>query len=59
MRASTPVSERKKYKCAACNWKFSRNFTPKLCPYCGKESVVIDVPKNADDLLREVGEIRI
>jgi len=51
--------ERKKYKCNACNWKFSRNFSPLLCPYCGKSAVVMDVPKNAEDLIKEVEEIRI
>ena len=52
------TAERKKYKCAVCNWKFSRNFTPRLCPYCGKESVVIDVPKTAEALIEEVAELR-
>ncbi len=58
-QSAPPVAQRQKYKCNACNWKFSRNFTPQLCPYCGKEAVVIDAPKNADDILREVEEIRI
>lgn len=58
-QSEAPVAERKKYKCNACNWKFSRNFTPRLCPYCGKEAVTIDAPKNASDILREVEEIRI
>lgn len=51
--------ERKKFKCTACNWKFNRNFTPRLCPYCGKESVVIDIPQFAQDLVREVEELRL
>lgn len=59
MKSTMPVSERKKYKCNACNWKFSRNFTPKLCPYCGKEAVTIDAPKSADTLVKEVAEIRL
>jgi len=29
----------KKYKCAMCKWKFVRNFTPSLCPYCGKTAI--------------------
>ena len=54
MKAETPVGERKKFKCAACNWKFSRNFTPQLCPYCGKACVVLDVLKTADALIEEI-----
>ncbi len=34
--------ERKKYKCRMCQWKFIRNFTPTLCPYCGRASIVVD-----------------
>ncbi|MBI4141796.1 hypothetical protein HY484_02655 [Candidatus Woesearchaeota archaeon] len=51
--------ERKKFKCRACNWKFSRNFTPLLCPYCGKQSIVLDIPQSADQLVREVEELRV
>ncbi len=37
----------KKYKCEMCKWRFVRNFTPTLCPYCGKSAVVPveEVPK--------------
>ncbi|MBI4016863.1 MAG: hypothetical protein HY363_04170 [Candidatus Aenigmarchaeota archaeon] len=44
--------ERKKYKCEMCNWKFSRNFVPMLCPYCGKAAVVLDEKK--EELLKIV-----
>lgn len=38
--------ERKKFMCKVCKWKFVRNFTPMLCPYCGKTAVVLaDVEK--------------
>ncbi|MBI4148499.1 hypothetical protein HY490_04370 [Candidatus Woesearchaeota archaeon] len=36
------VLERKKYKCEMCKWKFTRNFVPTLCPYCGREAIVLD-----------------
>jgi len=58
-QSSQPSAERKKFKCRLCNWKFSRNFTPLLCPYCGKEAVVIDVPKTASQLIEEVAELRV
>ncbi|MBS3147782.1 hypothetical protein J4219_02775 [Candidatus Woesearchaeota archaeon] len=45
-----------KFRCGSCNWKFTRNFAPKLCPYCGKSSVAEDASQAADDLLREVDE---
>jgi len=37
--------ERKKYRCDMCNWKFSRNFIPSLCPYCGRAAIVLDEVK--------------
>jgi len=43
-----------KYRCGACNWKFTRNFAPKLCPYCGKASVAEDATQAADELLKEL-----
>jgi len=57
----SPVNspERKKFKCKACNWKFSRNFTPLLCPYCGKQSIVLDVAQSADQLIKEIEELRV
>lgn len=54
MKAEMHLGERKKFKCSACNWKFSRNFTPQLCPYCGKECVVLDAPKTAAALIEEI-----
>ena len=58
MNPEQPAAEKKKYKCKACNWKFSRNFTPRLCPYCGKEALVLDIPQLADDLVKEVEALR-
>jgi len=31
-----------KYHCNGCNWKFTRNYQPNLCPYCGKNAVQTD-----------------
>jgi Zn finger protein HypA/HybF involved in hydrogenase expression len=44
-------------KCASCNYKFNRTIAPELCPFCGKKSVVEDIHKGAEDLLREVEEL--
>jgi len=43
-----------KYRCSSCNWKFSRNYKPNLCPYCGKPSVSEDESNTADDFLKDV-----
>ncbi len=41
-----------KYRCGSCSWKFSRNYVPRLCPYCGKASVEEDEADTS--LMREV-----
>lgn len=43
-----------KYRCSSCNWKFTRNLQPQLCPYCGKAAVGIDKAQGAQDLLKEI-----
>ncbi len=43
-----------KYRCGGCNWKFTRNYQPNLCPYCGKAAISIDATQAADELLREI-----
>ncbi len=43
-----------KYRCSACNWRFTRTVMPKMCPYCGKEKVEEDKTQAADELLREL-----
>lgn len=48
------VGMKNKYRCGACNWKFTRNFEPNFCPYCGKNAVGEDITRAADELLREV-----
>ncbi len=49
--------EKKKYRCAACNWKFSRNYKPGLCPYCGRESVEEAIDNSATGMVKEVEEL--
>ena len=51
------MPEKKKFRCAACRWKFSRNFTPTLCPYCGRAAVEEDAASGAGDIVREVEEL--
>ncbi|NQV09195.1 hypothetical protein HQ529_05065 [Candidatus Woesearchaeota archaeon] len=38
--------------CAKCNYKFEKDKTPKLCPYCGKEGSM-GKTKSAQDFLNE------
>jgi len=45
---------RTKYRCNSCNWKFTRNYPPNLCPYCGKDAVEQHDPIEAEELLRQV-----
>lgn len=45
---------KEKFRCNSCNWKFTRNYAPNLCPYCGKSAVVPDATQAADQLLREL-----
>lgn len=45
---------KEKYRCGSCNWKFTRNSPPNLCPYCGKPNVSVDATQAADELLREI-----
>ena len=46
---------KKKFRCRACNWKFTRNFMPTLCPYCGRAA--IEEEQAAKDIVREVEEL--
>lgn len=49
--------EKKKYRCAACNWKFSRNYKPGLCPYCGRATVEEMADNSAGTLVKEIEEL--
>lgn len=51
------MAEKKKYRCFECKWKFSRNFKPTLCPYCGRASVEDDLQAEAGDFVREVEDL--
>jgi len=49
---------KKKFRCYECNWKFTRNYTPSLCPYCGRAAVEEDIAQDANDIVNEVGRLR-
>ncbi len=49
-----PKSEKRRYMCNSCGYRFSRmghiDFN-NICPYCGKKSVVDDATADADKLI--------
>ena len=49
-----PVEVKQKYRCGTCNWKFTRNYAVKLCPYCGKATVEEDIQPAADEIIRSL-----
>jgi predicted Zn-ribbon and HTH transcriptional regulator len=51
------MAVKKKFRCGACNWKFTRNFTPSLCPYCGREAVEEQPADDAGNIVKEVEEL--
>ncbi|MBN2421518.1 hypothetical protein JXB27_04535 [Candidatus Woesearchaeota archaeon] len=57
-----PVENKKKvqFVCKHCAFRYSRALDfrgPKLCPNCGRDSVVYNLPNKAEDLLRELDEM--
>ena len=52
------MEKKSKFKCTQCNWKFTRNYNPQLCPYCGRAAVEVDLPKNADEILSDIDKER-
>ncbi len=44
-----------KYICTSCRYKFSRKASQQVtkCPYCSKETIVVDSQLGADNLLKE------
>ncbi len=51
--------EKQRYKCTSCGYKFTRNpqtFQKKICPYCGKDTIVKHVFSEASTLLDEVAK---
>jgi len=51
------MATKKKYRCTTCNWKFSRNFKPTLCPYCGRATVEEQPMQEANDIVKEVDKL--
>lgn len=54
-----PVENKKKiaYYCRSCNFRFTRAIDfrgPRVCPNCNKDTIIANLPTNADDLLREL-----
>jgi transposase-like protein len=48
--------ERIHYKCQKCGYKFSRNKEAeykKVCPYCGRDSVIVDAKSDAHAILSD------
>lgn len=62
---AAPVSAapRKKvdYTCKNCRFKYSRAIDfraqSKICPNCGRDTVVYNLPNKADDLLKELDQM--
>jgi|WetSurMetagenome_2_1015567.scaffolds.fasta_scaffold1135516_1 DNA-directed RNA polymerase subunit RPC12/RpoP len=54
------TEEMRKYICTACKYKFSRKKTQEVskCPYCGKNSIVLDSGLGADKLLKDSADRR-
>lgn len=52
---STITEKMIKYICTACKYKFSRKESRGVdkCPYCGKNSIVLDSDTGAEKLLKE------
>ena len=53
------VTPRKKvdFICKSCSFRWNRAIDfrgPKLCPNCGRDSIVYNLPNDADELLREL-----
>ena len=46
--------DKKKFRCGTCNWKFTRNYSPQLCPYCGKATVEEDYLPPADQIVQSL-----
>lgn len=54
------MSDKIKYRCSSCGFRFSRSPQSNLrliCPNCGKSSVLKDLESSAQDLLDSVSEI--
>jgi len=47
-----------KFRCTACQYKFSRFNKPQVCPFCGRAAVVEDLETSAEEFLKEVEQAR-
>ncbi len=44
--------------CTSCKKRFRRGYAPRLCPWCGKETVAEDTTSGAaDEMLKEIEEM--
>lgn len=53
----TAPRKKVEYFCKNCSFKWSRALDfrgPKLCPGCGRDTVMYNLPNDADELLREL-----
>lgn len=51
------MTTKKKFRCAACNWKFTRNFIPTLCPYCGRAAIEEIPAQEAENIVQEIEKL--
>jgi predicted RNA-binding Zn-ribbon protein involved in translation (DUF1610 family) len=49
-----------KYICSSCKYKFQRKATQEVtkCPYCGKESIVLDSQLGAENIIKQATDKR-
>ena len=50
------------YICTSCNYKYDRvaGFRgPRICPNCSKRQVIYDLPKDANELMKELDKLDI
>jgi hypothetical protein len=53
----TTPKKKVEFFCKNCSFKWSRGIDfrgPRLCPSCGKDTVMYNLPNDADELLREL-----
>ena len=52
--------EKVDFTCRSCSFRWHRGLDfrgPKLCPNCGKDSIMYNLPNDADDLLRALDKM--
>ena len=56
-QSHTGSKKKVEYFCKNCSFKWSRGLDfrgPKLCPGCGRDTVMYNLPNDADELLKEL-----